>query len=117
MFINTMWFNMSVYPVSHYPSISYSDVSVTPLTLPFNISVKWHDINTDLLSIVHFPVCLANVISIVCCHVFVSYVTHMGSILSVLIVHSGCMCGLYVFIFSNCFGISSNGYVTMCLSN
>ena len=85
----------------YFPSISFSDVSITPLTVPLNISVKWNVINTDLLSTVHFPACLANVISIVCCHAFMQCVTHMGSILSVfLIVQPGCMCGLYVFVFS-----------------
>ena len=82
-----MWFDMSVYLVFVLSLISSSDVSVTPLTILLNISVKWHVINTDLLSIVHFPVCLALlfVVMLFC---------------SVLIVCSGCMCGLNVFVFA-----------------
>ena len=63
-----MWFGMSVYLVLYYPSISCSDVVVIPLTILLNASVKWHVINTTFLSIVHFPVSLANVIPIVHYH-------------------------------------------------
>ena len=47
---------------SYYSSISYSDVCVTYLTIFLSTSVKWHVIIADLLSIVHFPVCLATVL-------------------------------------------------------
>ena len=67
MFVTIIWFNtLSLFCFHTIPSISCSDVSVTPLINLLSIFVKWHIISTDLLSIVHFPVCLANVLSIVC---------------------------------------------------
>ena len=72
MFINIMWFNMSVYLVFILSfHILFWCEHHFPDYILLNVSVKWHVINTDLLSIVHLPVCLVNVISTICCHAFV----------------------------------------------
>ena len=49
-----------------------------------NMYIQWHAIYTVPLSIVHPPVHLTNVISEICCHAFLLYVTCMSSILSVI---------------------------------
>ena len=65
------WLNMSVIWFSYCSSISCPDVCITCLTIFLSIFVKWHVTATNLLSIVHFPVCFATVLSVVCCHAFV----------------------------------------------
>ena len=84
--------NLHVMPM--YGVISFVDLSGFHIIILFechfltrflNISItcKWHAIYTVLLSIVHHPVCLTNVISGFCCHSFLMCVSHMSSILSV----------------------------------
>ena len=84
---------MLVYQVFIFFFLCGSGVSVSFLTRLLSVSFKWHTIYTALLSIVYPPDCFINVISWICCHSFLLCVTHMSSILSVLIVLCGCICG------------------------
>ena len=81
-----IWCDLICYSIwlSYYSAVSGSGVSFTFLTRIFNISIKWHAIYTVLLSIVHLPVCVTNIISGICCHAFLLCATHMSYILSVL---------------------------------
>ena len=120
VYVHCLWlhvFNMSVYLVLLLFSISHSDMHITVLSIFLDIFVKLNDIMTDLLIIVHYPVCLTIVLSVVWCNVFVWHVICIVSIMSIfgsslwVCVWLVCVC------LSNCLRIFSGWSGVIFLSN